>query len=796
MTVDTSTDIPTKLLTLINVSAARPDTPDAKRARLTIPFTKIRQADARAKVAAILKQRQAEQELNEQQAQAQSTPDAAAASSSTATAAATTAASGPDPFHIHFASLGAHGKAAAALASQASSSSSSSSSKGAQPTSKLTRQVYDGLGEILQHETVQSLPPSQEHVQETVKAAYHTFLQQRHRRAAPTALQRSTLAVLQSYADLLHPHVSLAQHDEIRTATAAHVLSHVQKTRRVILRNNERLAKAAARGNGRASAGPNKDGGAGADAMDLDEGEVDGAAQGASPSAVELDDLVRDQGFTRPKVLILLPLRNSALAWVDALSAVSGCVEGLTGGGSKAELTQSAQRFLRDFSLPEGTLDRLAQPDAAARFPADHIATFRGNIDDSFALGFKINRKEWRAYARYYDADIILASPLGLRLAIEKDDDSDFLSSIEIVVADQLDVMQMQNWEHVKFVFSHLNHIPRKVHESTDFARVRQWSLDGASAFLRQTVLLASADTPELRALFAPLKNIAGRRRVLEPPASAAPAGGKGKKGVVAAAVGASGKGEMGKVREGVRQVFVKFDCANAQAEADIRLAHFTAKTLPSLLKSAIASSRTLIFVPSYFDFVLLVDHLEKLEEKGELKFASISEYSNNREIARAREAFFSGKKDFLVLTERFHFYRRYVLRGARTLVFYAPPLHASYYAELAQMPFAVGQGKQKQKQQGGDGDEEEMEMLDASDVSIQTVFCQYDYLRLQGIVGRKRAMQMCGVAAGAAADEEEYNDEGGGSGGERRFGEARGGAVGEEEEERDGPSKRVWRFV
>jgi len=393
-----------------------------------------------------------------------------------------------------------------------------------------------------------------------------------------------------------------------------------------------------------------------------------------------------------------------------------------------------------------------------------------------------VTRKEWRAYARYYDADIILASPLGLRLAIEKDNDSDFLSSIEVVVADQLDVMQMQNWEHVKFVFSSLNHIPRKVHESTDFARVRQWSLDGAAPYLRQTILLSSLDTPELRALFAPLKNISGRRRVLSPPSPGGPLvvrGGKGRE---------HGSGSMAEVREGVRQVFVKFDCANAQAEADIRLAHFTTKTLPTLLKSAIASSKTLIFVPSYFDFVLLVDHMQKMEEKGELKFTSISEYSNNREIARAREAFFSGKKDFLILTERFHFYRRYVLRGARTLVFYAPPLHPSYYAELAQMPFAPSSSSSSGQQ---------VDKVDAGDVSMQTVFCQYDYLRLEGIVGKRRAMRMCGIAANAGGSDEA--EEGGEEGGDddRRLGEARVKKVGVEgEEERDRPSKKVWRFV
>lgn len=68
--------------------------------------------------------------------------------------------------------------------------------------------------------------------------------------------------------------------------------------------------------------------------------------------------------------------------------------------------------------------------------------------------------------------------------------------------------------------------------------------------------------------------------------------------------------------------------------------------------------SNTIVVIPSYFDFVRVVNYLRKAEL---VTFAAISEYSSNQEISRARTSFFKGKKAFLLVTERFHFYRRRV---------------------------------------------------------------------------------------------------------------------------------------
>lgn len=171
------------------------------------------------------------------------------------------------------------------------------------------------------------------------------------------------------------------------------------------------------------------------------------AAEKAKTEVPTLPD-TRDQGFTRPKILILLPFRNSAVTWLNHLSTLS-----------LASNIENHARFLSEFQLPDSAVDKLSLSDAESKYPKDHIATFKGNIDDAFRIGIKMNRKSLKTFTEFYGSDIILASPLGLRKSIEqkgKDVDGgedDFLSSLECVVVDQADVMGMQNWEHVQVRF-------------------------------------------------------------------------------------------------------------------------------------------------------------------------------------------------------------------------------------------------------------------------------------------------------------------------------------------------------
>ena len=98
----------------------------------------------------------------------------------------------------------------------------------------------------------------------------------------------------------------------------------------------------------------------------------------------------------------------------------------------------------------------------------------------------------------------------------------------------------------------------------------------------------------------------------------------------------------------------------------------------------------------------------------------------------------------------------RYRLRGAKTVVFYAPPSHPSYYPEFLSFPFTSPSSSGPGAPLTLDPEVE----VDESELSSHVVFSKFDLLKLERIVGTKDARRMCGIGS----------NEAGKNGGESRF--------------------------
>ena len=73
------------------------------------------------------------------------------------------------------------------------------------------------------------------------------------------------------------------------------------------------------------------------------------------------------------------------------------------------------------------------------------------------------------------------------------------------------------------------------------------------------------------------------------------------------------------------------------------------------------------------------------------MEYIEIYRYTRGADIQRARIRFLQGNRHFLIITERFHFYNRYHLKGVRQLVFYQLPMYAEFYSELVNTMTCVG---------------------------------------------------------------------------------------------------------
>ena len=136
-------------------------------------------------------------------------------------------------------------------------------------------------------------------------------------------------------------------------------------------------------------------------------------------------------------------------------------------------------------------------------------------MNDFFRIGISYNfeTNKLKLYTSFEESDIIIASPLGLKFISKNDENPDevenlkqkqsydFLSSIEILLIDNMNLFLYQNMSHLEEILFHLNIFPKKSSSLVNVHRIKDIVKDNNGKYIRQNIIVSDYKNLEIECL-------------------------------------------------------------------------------------------------------------------------------------------------------------------------------------------------------------------------------------------------------------------------------------------------------
>ena len=408
---------------------------------------------------------------------------------------------------------------------------------------------------------------------------------------------------------------------------------------------------------------------------------------------------IKDQGFTCPKVLILVPYKKHARIILEEMINIFS--------NNKWKGITNKKKF------------------------KDEYSEFDSN-DDCFRMGINISffENKMKLYSPFDESDIIIASPLGLKLATPTENDKtfknnkvyDFLSSIEIFLMDFSEIFIYQNLEHLNEILSFINKPPKNNQNIVDINRIKGNYANNFGEYLRQNIIISHFKCLDIDVSINDIfKNINGKIlldctyenqiELLKKEFS-------------------EQYNYMNSKNYEIRYEFKILRDLKGEDDFEEKFNYFTKNIWKNLYESF--EKHTIIFISSTFDYLRLKSFFKQKSKS----VCYISEDTDKKDWQRNRLYFENGKYKFLLYDERAHVYKKINLKFAKNIFFYSLPEDPKVFNDLIHLIDPVNYNKNLEKY-NIESQQNEIQKF-GSVIALVTPIEKYNLQKILGNVSKK----------------------------------------------------------